>query len=425
MMKRTACFALLCLLGLSFTAGLSRDTYPRSSALDALHYRIYLDLPNTGDEIRAETEILFAIGSDSVKEAALDFTGLTVDQVTENERAAKFTPADGRLQVALAGSYRRGDRCRLAIKYHGRPVDGLFIKQNKFGNRTVFADNWPNRARHWFPAVDHPYDKAAVEFFVTAPDRYDVVANGALLETTSQQGGVKLWHWSEAAPIPTYCMVVGAAEFSIINAGSWHGIPLFYYLYPKDRDHGIKDYGRALRMLEFYANLIGPYPYEKLALVESSTRFGGMENSSSIFFDEKAFNGSGQLEGVVAHEIAHQWFGDAVTEADWHHLWLSESFATYFGHLFFERADGRDKFVSLMLKDKAEYLRNRRGVGMGRNGKRIEVAHHTEAGEDRLSDAARCRAEARQIIAARSHSSQCARSIVHLQTRCETAECRD
>jgi aminopeptidase N len=111
-------------------------------------------------------------------------------------------------------------------------------------------------------------------------------------------------------------------------------------------------------MLEFYTNLIGPYPYEKLALVESSTRFGGMENSSNIFFDEKAFNGSGRLEGTVAHEIAHQWFGDSVTEADWHHLWLSEGFATYFENVFFERADGREKFVERMLRDKETYLKS-------------------------------------------------------------------
>jgi len=152
-------------------------------------------------------------------------------------------------------------------------------------------------------------------------------------------------------------MVIGATEFSVINTGSWNGISLSYYLYPKDRENGIKDYGRALQMIEFYTNLIGPYPYEKLALVQSSTRFGGMENSSSIFFDEESFNGSGRLEDTVAHEIAHQWFGDSVTQADWHHLWLSEGFATYFGNLFFERADGQDKFVSRMLADKERYLK--------------------------------------------------------------------
>lgn len=336
----------------------ARDNYPRSTAFDALHYRIRVEIKEQGEEIQGETEIIFAIAEEGVSSITLDFVALAVDQVTENERAAAFTHTDGRLAVKLAAQYKRDDRVRLSIKYHGKPADGLFIKKNKFNDRTIFADNWPNRARYWFPSIDHPYDKATVEFFVTAPEGFDVVANGALIETTSLQNKTKLSHWREAVPIPTYCMVIGATEFSIVNAGSWAGIPVLYYLYPKDRDNGIKDYGRAVQMLEFYTNLIGPYPYEKLALVESSTRFGGMENSSNIFFDEKAFNGSGRLEGTVAHEIAHQWFGDSVTEADWHHLWLSEGFATYFENLFFERADGREQFVKRMLKDKETYLKS-------------------------------------------------------------------
>ncbi|HEX5736269.1 MAG TPA: M1 family aminopeptidase [Blastocatellia bacterium] len=359
-MKKALSLLVTLVVSISLAPAFARDNYPRSTVLDALHYRIRIDIADQGDEIQGETEIVFAMAEDGVKSVSLDFAGLKVEQVTENGRAANFTHADGRLTVTIAAGYKRGDRVRISIKYHGKPQDGLFIKKNKFNDRTIFADNWPNRARYWFPSIDHPYDKATVEFFVTAPDGFDVIANGALVETTSLQNKRKLSHWRESVPIPTYCMVIGATEFSIINAGSWAGIPVIYYLYPKDRERGIKDYGRAVEMLEFYTNLIGPYPYEKLALVESSTRFGGMENSSNIFFDEKRFNGSGSLEGTVAHEIAHQWFGDSVTEGDWHHLWLSEGFATYFENLFFERADGREKFVRLMLNDKETYLKANR-----------------------------------------------------------------
>jgi aminopeptidase N len=356
MMKRASRLVIALLL-ISISPALSRDSYPRPTALDVQHYRIRLEIKEAGEQITAASEVLVAFNGDGVKQVALDFAGMTVDEVRENDAVAKFSHDGARLVIALQGAYGRGDRCRLSVKYHGSPADGLLIKKNKFGDRTVFADNWPDRARHWFPAIDHPSDKATVEFFVTAPDRYDVVANGALVETTSNQDGTRLTHWSETVPIPTYCMVVGATEFTIINAGSSRGVPVLYYLYPKDRDNGVKDYGRAVRMLEFYTEMFGPYPYEKLALVQSSTRFGGMENASAIFFDEKAFNGSGRLEGVVAHEIAHQWFGDSVTEADWHHLWLSEGFATYFENVFFEYADGRDKLVARMLADKERYLK--------------------------------------------------------------------
>lgn len=349
-------FLLLLSLWLGAILPAASGSQAHSTAVDALHYRISLEIPSKGEEIQAKTEILIAFQSDGVQQVDLDLTGLAVDEATEDGHPARFSRAEEHLAITLQGQYRAGDRCQLAIKYHGQPADGLSIKTNKFGDRSIFADNWPNRARYWFPSFDTPDDKATAEFLVTAPDRYDVIANGKLVETTSLQNGRRLTHWSETVPIPTYCMVVGVTEFSILHAGVAEGISLDYYLYPKDRDRGVKDYGRALQMLEFYSNLIGPYPYEKLALVESSTRFGGMENSSSIFFDERAYNGSGHLESTVAHEIAHQWFGDSVTEAEWHHLWLSEGFATYFGRLFFERADGRDKFVQLMLADKQSYL---------------------------------------------------------------------
>ncbi|HWQ33322.1 MAG TPA: M1 family aminopeptidase [Blastocatellia bacterium] len=328
------------------------DDYPRNPALNAIHYRLQLTLAENSEEIQATTEILFEFNRDGVREIPLDLAGLTVDRVTEAGREAKFTHTGAKLTIALAGSYRSGDRALIAIQYHGRPTDGLIIRKNKFGDHTIFADNWPNRAHYWFPAIDHPYDKATAEFLVTAPARYDVIANGRLLETRSLQNGTKLTHWREETPIPVYCMVVGATEFAVVHLGEaktpGDEFQVSSWLFPKDH---MKGYGRAVQMLEFYSELIGPYPYEKLALVQSSTRFGGMENSSSIFFGENAFD-----ENTVAHEIAHQWFGDSVTESDWHHLWLSEGFATYFGHLFFERADGRDRFVQLMLADKAAYL---------------------------------------------------------------------
>jgi aminopeptidase N len=334
-----------------------QDGYPRATGLDVQHYRIQIEIQESGDQIAATTDVLVAFNREGVTRVAFDFGALAVEQVKENDVPVQYTYADGRLTVPLRGTYGPGDRTRISMAYRGAPRDGLFIKTNKFGDRTVFADNWPDRARHWFPSIDHPSDKATVEFLVTAPNRFDVVANGTLVETKSNQNGTRLTHWSERVPIPTYCMVIGATEFSTIHVGASRGVPVQYYLYPKDRDNGVRDYGRALRMLDFYSEMFGPYPYEKLALVQSSTRFGGMENSSTIFFDEHRFDGSGALEGTVAHEIVHQWFGDSVTGSDWHHLWLSEGFATYFEAVFYEFADGRDRFVEKMRIAKERYFK--------------------------------------------------------------------
>src|SRR5215475_12234654 len=362
MIKRFANLVFALLLWAQFASLAAADDYPRNAALDAIHYRLSLTIKDASDEIQAEAEILLEFKQDGVKTIPLDLVGLTVDRVAEDQREAKFTHTGGKLSVALSGDYRRGDRILVTVKYHGRPDDGLIIRKNKFGDFAVFGDNWPDRARHWFPSIDHPYDKATVEFLVTAPARLDVIANGKLIEKTSLQNGNVMTHWIETAPIPTYCMVIGATEFSIIDVGTVEragdDVGLFYYLFPKDRDKGLKGYGRTKQIVEFFSNLIGPYPYEKLALVQSSTRYGGMENSSSIFLAENLFS-----EDTNAHEMAHQWFGDSVTEADWHHLWLSEGFATYFGHLFFERSDGRDKFIRLMRADKEEYLKSYKSQG--------------------------------------------------------------
>ena len=356
-MKRSTRFVFVLLLCVNCAPLAAADDYPRNLTLDALHYRLNLRIKDASDEIEAEAEVLFEFKQEGVKTIPLDLVGMTVDRVTEAQREAKFTHASGKLIIALSGDYRRGDRGQVKIKYHGRPADGLIIRKNKFGDFAVFGDNWPDRARHWFPSIDHPYDKATVEFLVTAPARLEVVANGKLIEKTSLQNGDALTHWSETTPIPTYCMVIGATEFSIINIGTverpGNDVELFYYLFPKDRDKGLRGYGRMKQMVEFFSNLIGPYPYEKLALVQSSTRYGGMENSSNIFLAENIFS-----EDTNAHEIAHQWFGDSITEGDWHHLWLSEGFATYFGRLFFERADGRDKFIRLMLTDREQYIKS-------------------------------------------------------------------
>jgi aminopeptidase N len=167
---------------------------------------------------------------------------------------------------------------------------------------------------------------------------------------------MKRTHWRESATIPVHCMVIGAAEFTIVRAGAWNGTEIAYYLYPQDRDHGVGEMGRTREMLEYFSTLVGPYPYEKLALVESSTRFGGMENASAVFLDEKRIDGKGTLEGLVAHEIAHQWFGDSVSQRQWYDLWLSEGFAKYFERLFLGHVSGRDAFAAAMEADRQEYL---------------------------------------------------------------------
>ena len=328
----------------------------QNPSVDVLHYAIDVTLPRSGGEISASAELTIAPQTAPLASLVLDFGALTIDRVTIEGTDAPWSRDGDRLTIAAPRVTR--DPFRVLIAYHGKPADGLFLQKNKHGHFGVFADNWPNRAHQWFPAVDHPSDKATVEFRVTAPEAFDVIANGTLVESASLLNGSKRWHWSESTPIPVHCMVIGATQFAIVRAGEDEGVELSYYLYPSDRDSGVKQFGRVEQMLDFYSDVVGQYPYDKLAIVESSTRFGGMENASAIFLDEKRIDGGESLEGLVAHEIAHQWFGDAVSQREWHDLWLSEGFATYFGALFFERANGSDSMRRLMRANRDDYLKD-------------------------------------------------------------------
>ena len=326
----------------------------QNASVDVLHYAIDMTLPNGGKQIAATAELTIVPRATPLESLVLDFGTLTIDGITVDGQTASWTREGER--IAIAARRTTAEPFRVRIAYHGEPADGLVLQANKHGHFGVFADNWPDRAHDWFPSNDHPSDKATVEFRVTAPAAFDVIANGTLVETASLQNGTKRWHWRETTPIPVHCMVIGATEFAIVRAGADEGVELSYWLYPRDRDFGVQQFGRALQMLDFYGQLVGPYPYDKLAIVESSTRFGGMENASAIFLDEKVINGTRPLESLVAHEIAHQWFGDSVSQRDWRDLWLSEGFATYFGALFFERADGREAFLAAMRKNRDDYL---------------------------------------------------------------------
>ncbi len=360
-MRPRAVILLSVLLLLRLSPALA-DTYARQPDIDVQHYTFQLAFDGA-DEIRGRATVDVRFVRAGVTSFALDLTspgaggtGMTVTEVTSGDRTLTFTHDAGRLRIALAAAPAAGAIESFVVVYHGRPGEGLSFTTNGYGDRTVFADNFPDRARDWLPTVDHPSDKATCDFVVDAPADEQVVANGRLVEETDLAGGRRRTHWREAEPIATYLMVVGVAHFAVQYVDEMGDVPVETWVYPQDRDKGFFDFARTRRVLEFFSDRIGPYDYEKLANVESTTRYGGMENASNIFYTERAVTGTRRVESTVVHEVAHQWFGDAVTESDWNHAWLSEGFATYFTHLFDEWAYGRDRLEAGMARDRDEVL---------------------------------------------------------------------
>jgi aminopeptidase N len=152
---------------------------------------------------------------------------------------------------------------------------------------------------------------------------------------------------------------LGVTHFAVQHVGDYRGVPVETWVFAKDRDAGFHDYAVPARdALAFYSEWVGPYSYEKLANVQSNSVGGGMEAASAIFYAPGSVVGDRNVRwrNVIIHEIAHQWFGNAVTERDWNDVWLSEGFATYFTALFIEHAYGRDEFVEVMRRSRQTVL---------------------------------------------------------------------
>jgi len=339
----------------------------RERLIDAwrpVHYNISITLDDKLSEItsaRADIEVLVLKRLSVID---FDFGDITTDSVSVNGKNVSFTHRNGKLDVTLPEDQSPGTRLTVSIAYHGKPRDGLILKADKDGKPSAVGDNWPDRVHHWIPSFDHPSAKATVTFHITAPDNNLVIANGRF-ENVTTANSTKTWTYNESVAIPPYCMIIGVGDFAKIDAPLRRQTPLSYWVSHSDSSYAIKGFAPASSVLQMFSEIVAPYPYEKLALIIGATQFGGMENSSAIVFSQTLFNARPNarvsatfdipagIESVIAHEIAHQWFGDSVTESTWADLWLSEGFATYFAALFIQKYDGQQVFDAYM-KDAGE-----------------------------------------------------------------------
>jgi len=324
--------------------------------IDVLHYAFRVEFPATGvpDTVRVISTARL-LRTAAVTALSLDLVAvMQVDSVQVNERAARFTRPGDSVRVELpAGT---GDTIVVAVFHRGAPSDGLVIRRDAASGWTAFGDNFPDRARQWLAVVAHPSDKALVDWDVLAPSTHRVIANGALVEETPESGPAAArrtrTRWRTLRPIYPSVMVIGVAPFAVLELGDTACglgelpgcVRQSVWTAPSQRAVLPGHFARAGEIVAFFSQLVGPFPYEKLAHVSTSTRWGGMENAGAIFYDEKLFRTTGPDEHLIAHETAHQWFGDAVTEREWPHVWLSEGFATYFAALWTEHAQGDSVF---------------------------------------------------------------------------------
>ena len=271
----TKLMTILCCICLFLFNLTAQDHHQRFNEIDVLHYRFQLALNDQNDVVfgKAKIDISFlkplsVFSLDLVGKSADAEKGMVVTEILRGDKKLSFDHIGEKLTIQLDEKLAQGTTESFVISYNGIPEDGLIISESKHGDRTFFGDNWPNRAHHWLPTVDHPSDKATVEFVVTAPDHYQVIANGEQIEETNLTDDSKLTHWKMKVPLPTKVMVIGVARFAVRLAGYVDHIPVTSWVYRQDRDAGFGDYQIALDVLAFFHNKIGSYPYEKLANVQ-------------------------------------------------------------------------------------------------------------------------------------------------------------
>jgi len=338
------------------------DTYPINKNIDIKHYVFKLSLSDADNEITGTTLVTVNFKEAGMQNFRLDFInktsvrkdkGMVVDAVSVNNTAVDYTHGNDELIISLPAPSTKNQTLTFTIQYHGIPYDGLRIGATKLGDRSFFNENWPNRGRHWLPIVDHPYDKATSEFIVKAPSHYKVVSNGLLMEESELGNSNRLTHWKQSVPVSSWLFVLGVADFAVKYVDEFRGKSIQTWVYAKNREAGFYDFDEPTKkVLEFYSNYVGPYAYEKLANIQTPSVNGGMETSSAIFYGEDLVTGKRdeRTRNVVIHEIAHQWFGNAITETTWDDAWLSEGFATFFTLLFIEDEYGKDEYIKGIIK---------------------------------------------------------------------------
>lgn len=375
---KTAASAL-CLA--AFTGSLAQAApYQRQPGIEVEHYVFKVEVADNSHLVKGETTATVRFRQAGVDKVAFELKakdakglGMTVASVTDRAgQPVKFTHTGEQLVLQLAAAPTAGEARDFRITYAGEPEEGLTFGTTRGGGRAFVTWNWPTKIRNWAPTLDHVSSKVTSEWVVTAPEPYSVVANGLMQSEVSLGDGRKTTHWRQNVPITPWLNAFMVARFQTWYGGTARGIPLQLWAPVGTKADVANGMLVQRRTIDFFSDAIGPYPYEKLAGVAAPMMGGAMEHASVVFYGDGGQRDGKPVQanrrgdgrepvafaayGVMSHEIAHQWFGDSVTEAGWGDVWLSEGFATYFANLYTEHYEGADAFQKALKAGRTSAL---------------------------------------------------------------------
>jgi aminopeptidase N len=335
--------------------------YAPSREVDIKHLALEITPDFRRRTIEGSATLTFAPIARPLAELKLDGVDLEVRDVSSSEPVQAWQATENRIIITFATPPPPDREVTLSIRYSAAPRKGLYFRTAEMGYKAEDACLWtqgePTESRHWFPSFDSPNEKFTSEITCRVPADMTVLSNGHLVSSeTDGASGLKTVRWLQDKPHCNYLIALAAGHLKGLE-DKYRDIPIALYTpasqleYARNTFEGLKD------MLAFFEHEIGvPYPWDKYYQVcATDYHWGGMENTSLTILNENTLypDGFEQLrssESLVAHELAHQWFGDYVTCKDWSHIWLNEGFASYYDVLYQGHHHGREKLLYEMYQ---------------------------------------------------------------------------
>ncbi|MBW4526077.1 MAG: M1 family metallopeptidase [Phormidium tanganyikae FI6-MK23] len=337
----------------------------RPGQVEHIFLDLILDIPN--QSYRGTCTIRLNPIRNGIDRLTLDAVNLSIETVKIDDVPQQFDYDGEQLQIHLKQSTKIGEKIELEIAYHvEKPQRGIyFIAPNQdYPNKPtqVWTQGEDEDSRFWFPGFDYPGQLNTSEIRVQIPKPMIAVSNGELI-ATEDRGDTQIYHWYQREIHPTYLMTLAIGDFAELR-DEWHGKPVTYYVEKGREDQARLSMGKTPRMIEFYSQKYGyPYAFPKYAQVcVDDFIFGGMENTSTTLLtdrcllDQRAAIDNRSTETLVAHELAHQWFGDLVVIKHWSHAWVKEGMASYAEVMWIEEEYGREEALYYLLGQARQYL---------------------------------------------------------------------
>ncbi len=322
--------------------------------IDVLHYTLRLQLFPAERKIKGETTVKIKVIQG--EKIALNFyDNLKVDSVLINRQKTGYERDEKHIYIEGSAN---SDSVMITIVYSGTPESmgfGSFVFGNYKESPVIYTLSEPVFASTWFPCNDLPTDKATADVFITNDSSFVSVSNGKLAGININ-GDKKTYHWKIIYPISTYLISVYSAKYvhfqDVFVYGKNDSMKVEYFVFPGHLEEAKKDFQVNVEALKVFSGMFGEYPFlkEKYGVAEFLWQLGAIEHQTITGIGSNFISGRQFFDDVYVHELAHQWWGDAVTVKSWKDIWLSEGFATYSEALFYERKSGRDALISTMME---------------------------------------------------------------------------